>query len=206
MGFDRRHGSRSTSTPGHAPIAQPRLGPGKQTLVSALPAPAASMPTVAQRRGDAAASGVEGPVAHPAAAATPAPSGGGRPLPDAVRAKMERSFGADFSAVRIHESPEAAARGALAYTEGTEIHLLPDNTSRRPRPGRTSSGTSSRTWCSSPKGECDRPRKPRARRSTAMPIWNARQTSTGREPRGESRRVTARPPWRARPDCNRSGR
>jgi hypothetical protein len=56
----------------------------------------------------------------------PAPqSGGGRAMPAAVQAKMEHAFGADFSAVSIHEGPEAAAIGALAYTRGTDIHVAP---------------------------------------------------------------------------------
>lgn len=57
-------------------------------------------------------------------AAMPA-TGGGKPLPDEVRAKLEASFGADFSAVRIHEGPEAAAVGALAFTRGTDIFFAP---------------------------------------------------------------------------------
>ncbi len=58
------------------------------------------------------------------AAAAPA-KGGGQPLPPHVRAKMESSLGADFSAVRIHEGPEAEAAGALAYTRGTDIYFAP---------------------------------------------------------------------------------
>jgi Domain of unknown function (DUF4157) len=51
--------------------------------------------------------------------------GGGAEMPDAVRAKMERSFGADFSQVRVHEGPHVAGLGALAYTQGTDIHFAP---------------------------------------------------------------------------------
>jgi hypothetical protein len=51
--------------------------------------------------------------------------GGGAAMPDEVRGKMEAAFGADFSSVRIHEGPHAAALGALAYTQGTEIHFAP---------------------------------------------------------------------------------
>ena len=53
------------------------------------------------------------------------PAGGGAPLPEEVRARMERAFGADFSAVRIHEGPQAEAMGALAYTQGDDIHFAP---------------------------------------------------------------------------------
>ena len=51
--------------------------------------------------------------------------GGGAALPPAVQAKMEASFGADFSAVRIHEGPRSAAIGARAYAQGTDIHFAP---------------------------------------------------------------------------------
>lgn len=53
------------------------------------------------------------------------PSGGGRVLPSEVQTRMEHAFGADFSAVRIHEGPHVAALGALAYTQGTEVHFAP---------------------------------------------------------------------------------
>src|SRR6185503_13222198 len=42
------------------------------------------------------------------------PSGAGSPLPGAVQQKMERSFGADFSEVRVHEGEHAGAIGATA--------------------------------------------------------------------------------------------
>lgn len=49
----------------------------------------------------------------------------GRSLPDDLRTRMEHALGADFSAVRIHEGPQATAMGALAYTQGTNIHFAP---------------------------------------------------------------------------------
>jgi hypothetical protein len=57
--------------------------------------------------------------------ARPLPPGAGAPMPAAVQAKMERAFGADFSAVRIHQGPHAAALGARAYTQGADIHFAP---------------------------------------------------------------------------------
>jgi hypothetical protein len=54
----------------------------------------------------------------------PAPTGGAE-MPGEVRAKMEAAFGVDFSPVRIHEGPHAPAIGALAYTQGTNIHFAP---------------------------------------------------------------------------------
>ena len=50
---------------------------------------------------------------------------GGLPLPDAVRAKMETAFSADFSDVRVHIGREASSLGAIAYTWGTNIHFAP---------------------------------------------------------------------------------
>ena len=58
------------------------------------------------------------------AGGAPAP-GAGLPLPIGLRNRMEQSFRSDFSAVRIHESPEAAALGANAFTQGTDIHFAP---------------------------------------------------------------------------------
>jgi hypothetical protein len=58
------------------------------------------------------------------AASLPA-AGGGRALPGLVQAKMEHAFGADFSAVRVHEGRHASAMGALAYAQGSDIHFAP---------------------------------------------------------------------------------
>lgn len=47
-------------------------------------------------------------------------------IPNEVKQKMEDSFGTDFSDVRIHpESSQAPEVGALAYTQGTDIHFAP---------------------------------------------------------------------------------
>ncbi len=48
---------------------------------------------------------------------------GGWPLPRDVQARMEGAFEADFSDVRIHIGPEAAAIGAIAFTWGSNIHF-----------------------------------------------------------------------------------
>lgn len=50
---------------------------------------------------------------------------GGWPLPRDVQAKMESALGANFSDVRIHVGPEAAAIGAIAFTWGSDIHFAP---------------------------------------------------------------------------------
>ena len=46
-------------------------------------------------------------------------------LPDAMRAKMEASFGADLSAVKLYESQTVADVGAQAVTRGSEIAFAP---------------------------------------------------------------------------------
>jgi len=51
------------------------------------------------------------------------PSSGGAPLPDATRATMERSFGADFSSVRVHVGDHARAVGAVAFAQGEHLHF-----------------------------------------------------------------------------------
>jgi hypothetical protein len=52
-------------------------------------------------------------------------SSGGRPLPEAVRSKMETALGADFSAVRVHVGPQAERIGAIALTVGSDIYFAP---------------------------------------------------------------------------------
>jgi len=47
-------------------------------------------------------------------------------MPDDVQAKMEQSFNQDFSNVNIHaNSQQASDLGALAYTQGSDIHFAP---------------------------------------------------------------------------------
>ncbi len=51
------------------------------------------------------------------------PSGG---IPDGLRSGMERGLGSDFSDVRVHpDSGKATEVGALAYTQGNDIHFAP---------------------------------------------------------------------------------
>ncbi|MDP5280612.1 DUF4157 domain-containing protein [Sphingomonas sp. DG1-23] len=51
--------------------------------------------------------------------------GGGSPLPQAVLAKMEAAFEADFSQVRVHVGPQASRIGAIAFTTGNDIYFAP---------------------------------------------------------------------------------
>jgi len=82
------------------------MGPGKQTLVETL--------QLARMPGSAA--GDPGVIAA-------MPAAGGALLPDPVRGKMERSFGADFSGVTVHQDSRADAMGARAYAQGEHIHM-----------------------------------------------------------------------------------
>ena len=83
------------------------------------PAPAhAAQPTASQRHAAGGAFAVEaGPLGLV--------SGSGKPLPDAVRGKMENALGADFSGVRVHVGPQAERIGAIAFTTGTDIYFAP---------------------------------------------------------------------------------
>ena len=60
-------------------------------------------------------------------AAAPAPgasaSVGG--LPSAVQSKMEDAFDFNFGGVRVHEGGQAKEMGALAYTQGADVHFAP---------------------------------------------------------------------------------
>ena len=52
----------------------------------------------------------------------------GQPLPEDTRKQMEKSFGADFSGVKVHQDsgvPLAEAAGAQAYTVGDHIFFAP---------------------------------------------------------------------------------
>ncbi len=60
-----------------------------------------------------------------AAGLAPAPAAV-MPLPGNVRSAMERSFGHNFSDVRVHpESPKAKDVGARAFTQGRDIYFAP---------------------------------------------------------------------------------
>lgn len=110
--------------------------PGKRTLTEALPPVQAAMPSGAAGAATGASEAGEvgalpsGPrpslqmlFGRPPGAAAGASAGA--PLGGDVRSSVERSFGCDFSAVRVHEGPQAAAVGALAYTQGEDIHFAP---------------------------------------------------------------------------------
>ncbi|HWN70561.1 MAG TPA: DUF4157 domain-containing protein, partial [Haliangium sp.] len=114
-----------------------RVAPGKVTRTSTLER---GQPRVAQAKAPARSAAGSARSARPqsadvwmdmaprgASALAPAQpaSGGGQSMPAAVQAKMDEAFGTDFSGVRIHQGPQATAMGALAYTQGTDIHFAP---------------------------------------------------------------------------------
>lgn len=95
----------------------PSRGPGKQTLTEQLTPPVQARPATAPSE----------------SADSPSRA---QPLRPDVRSHMEASFGADFSAVRVHESGLAEAMGAQAFARGNEIHMAsgrhdPDSRSGR---------------------------------------------------------------------------
>jgi len=65
------------------------------------------------------------------------PAGTGQPLEPALRSTMERSFGHDFGAVRVHADPAAARRqDAAAYTVGQHIVVGTAHAAPQTAPGR----------------------------------------------------------------------
>jgi Domain of unknown function (DUF4157) len=72
-------------------------------------------------------------------------------MPEPLQSRMERLFGTDLSAVRIHEGPQAPAMGALAYTQGADVHFALASTIRDRSAVRSYLATSSHTLSSSAK-------------------------------------------------------
>lgn len=87
---------------------------------------------VAQR--DAEGELDEEPVSPKLASGTPSPqpvqrqeaSPNNTGMPGEVKSKMEGAFNTDFSDVKVHtESAQAKSIGALAYTQGSDVHFAP---------------------------------------------------------------------------------
>lgn len=51
------------------------------------------------------------------------PAGAGQPLAPAVRQQMEAVFNCSFDDVRVHVGPHVSTLGAVAFTQGTNIHF-----------------------------------------------------------------------------------
>jgi hypothetical protein len=59
-------------------------------------------------------------------------------IPDGVKSQAESTLNSDFSQVRIHaNSAKAPAVGALAYTQGTDIHFSPGSYNPNSSSGRS---------------------------------------------------------------------
>jgi hypothetical protein len=86
---------------------------------------ASTITSLLQRTGGASASGVGLEASSDEEARINTIRGGGQSLPESVRAFFEPRFGADFSQVRVHTDPNAAASAqgvnALAYTVGRDV-------------------------------------------------------------------------------------
>lgn len=92
-------------------LSRSRPWPGKRATADGIPRP----PVQRKASGHSATS-----------AEVKTSTSAGVPLPEDVRRRMERAFGADFSGVRIHEADAAAtAVGAKAFTQGSEIYFAP---------------------------------------------------------------------------------
>ena len=113
-GYGKQHDAGFQGPASEEPRFTPSIAPGKRSLTMSLPVPVHGPQLPVQRKASGAAIGDLQPS-----------DDAGRELPEDVRVQMESSFGADFSAVRIHEGPQAAALGAQAYTQGTDIHFAP---------------------------------------------------------------------------------
>jgi len=131
-------GGRQPSIPPTAFAARP----------SGPPTPAhAAQPSALQRHPAGGAFAVE-------AGALGIASGGGKPLPDAVRGKMETALGADFSGARIHvgRRPNVSARSPSPPATISTSPLAA--TSRRRSKDSSYLGTNWRMSCSSVRAGC----------------------------------------------------
>ena len=110
-------------------VAQRAGVPGKCSRTAQLPAPAGRASMQHERdqvdEGDSAEHRAASEAWWPVAIRPDLASGGGggQGMPAPVQAKMEAAFATDFSHVRIHEGAQATAQGALAYTQGSDIHF-----------------------------------------------------------------------------------
>jgi hypothetical protein len=119
--------SRSTVIQGYFPAGLTRIA-----RANALQAKPATPDWVRNRIGGPAAPQPVQRQPAPNAEAMPLPphlasfsTTGGQPLPPDVRQKMESFFGTRFDDVRIHTGQQAANLGALAFTQGSDIHFAP---------------------------------------------------------------------------------
>ena len=115
-------GSFLGGQPKWPPPVPARLPPPIQAKPARLPGPPAA--AFAGRQGAVQRHGAGGAFAVEAGPLGLA-SGGGRPLPDWVRVKMEAALGANFADVRVYVGPQAERIGAIAFTVGSDIYFAP---------------------------------------------------------------------------------
>lgn len=72
-----------------------------------------------------AASGARADEQAPVGVGKRSSPGGGSPLPEEVRLKMETAFGADFGGIRVYQDGRAEEMGAHAFAYGEELHFAP---------------------------------------------------------------------------------
>lgn len=115
----RPRGATSQARSAHAPGAG-----APHTIARAGPPPRPGPPAAAGRSPTVQAFGLNQTTAlDPRQVGLQA--GGGAPLPDAVRGRMEVAMGADFSDVRVHVGLQAERIGAVAFTFGSDIYFAP---------------------------------------------------------------------------------
>jgi hypothetical protein len=125
-----------------APIVSPnRFGPMLQRTYAKKPAPAVSSPSPDSNAFAPRPFVVQAKTPAPGVAMPPSADaealghdldraairpGGGRPIADPVRRRMEAALGHDFGSVRVHTDDARAPRiGALAFARGEHLHFAP---------------------------------------------------------------------------------
>jgi hypothetical protein len=125
---------RRTTRPARPPAASTRAtleqAFGADVFAAAATGPERAVGNCATQEilGAPGGSAIQAKAAGPGVEAGSGPDRGVHPteMPSPVSAKMEAALGADFSGVRVHPSSSSAtALGALAYTQGSEIHFAP---------------------------------------------------------------------------------
>ncbi|MGQ9368875.1 DUF4157 domain-containing protein [Azospirillum sp. A39] len=93
-------------------------------------------PPVPSGPSGAAAAGASARRVYAVDAAVLRKTGPGQPLPHELRAHMERTFNADFGAVRVHVGPQAPSIGAQAFAAGADLYFAPGQYQPLTGPGR----------------------------------------------------------------------
>ena len=96
---------------------------GNSGIPTEHPSQTSALPPVISRQTDGVSSGIA--IDSATENSINASRGGGQPLPDTLRTKMESGFGADFSGVRLHTGSQAAGLSntlkAKAFAYGNDI-------------------------------------------------------------------------------------